>query len=322
MQRSVKTGAFILALAVAVVMATVSFFTEVSNRLDGEQGICFSSPNQWAILPGLSWGLNTLLIICTTLMIINLNHRYYFIPRSDLLLPALIPVMICAFPWLSKEICSSSILLIIIILCIMILFDSYGRRNTTQQTFLIASMLALGSTIQYAFIFYMPLFIMAGIALKTFPLKNLPAFIIGTIAPYWCLLGLGIISFNDFRIPVMSNIFVDFAPKSEILFLVIACGIIALAWLFLMSNNSIRLLKANSNVRRFNMAINIIGGGTILFMIADFTNFLAYIGTLIFCTAVQITLSASDRHDSSGAGILFSVAVVFAAFFSFIVITY
>lgn len=316
-------GVFAIAMATAAVMAFTAYLhTGSASRLDGEMGLCFTSPNNWNLDPALSCGLNYLLLTAAGVGMIFLNKRYYYIQRADQLQPALFLLLAAAFPWLDRVLCSSTILVAVNLACTAVLFGCYEKRNTTQQIFLTASLLSLGSTVQYACVFYMPLYIAGGIVAKSFSLKEIPAFLLGVAAPYWCLLGTGLASITDLQLPTMSNIFTGFAPTAEVISMAVACGVAAVVWLVLAFNNSLQLLKEHIYVRRFNTVVNILGAGSILLMLCDFTNIMAYISTFMFCLSVQIAQSVTSSRQAGGRGALTAVWLIAVGFFISITVTF
>lgn len=315
-------GVYAAAVIAAVAMALWAGYSDSSDRLQGDMGLCFPSPNNWQLNPVVSWSINLGILLWASAGLFFLNKRYYFIQTADLLAPSVFLLLTFSFPWLGKMLCSSTILLAINMICISIIFGCYERHNTTQETFTIASLLSLGSTIQYACVFYMPLYVAAAIAAKSFSLRDIPAFIIGIIAPYWCLLGTGAASPDSLQLPTMSNVLNGFAPAGEILTMTIAIGVTAIIWLVLVFNNSIQLLKANSYVRHFNTVFNIIGGGSIILMLCDFTNILAYISTFMMCMAVQTAHATAASRDGNGRTVTGIIGIVYGGFFIFTILMF
>lgn len=315
-------GVYAAAVVAAVVMALSACYSDSSDRLQGEMGLCFPSPNNWRLNPVVSWSINLGILLWASAGLFFLNKRYYFIQRADLLASSVFLLVTFSFPWLGKMLCSSTILLAINMICISIIFSCYKRHNTTQETFIIASLLSLGSTIQYACVLYMPLYVAAAIAAKSFSLRNIPAFVIGIIAPYWCLLGTGAASFASLQLPTMSNVLNGFAPAGEILTMTIATGMTAIAWLVLVFNNSIQLLKSNSYVRHFNTVFNIIGGGSLILMLCDFTNIMAYMSTFMMCMAIETAQATATSREGNGRTVAGIMGIVYGGFFIFTILMF
>ncbi len=131
--------------------------------------------------------------------------------------------------------------------------------------------------------------IVAGaIIMKAFRIKDIVAMIMGLIAPYWVGIGLGLLPLDSFQLPELTNLFSGVAASPELITLFVSIGFMAFIGLVLGFNNSIKLYAGNSRVNALNMTISLIGVTSMICVIIDFTNMMAYLTTLAFTVAVQI----------------------------------
>ncbi len=88
--------------------------------------------------------------------------------------------------------------------------------------------------------------------------------------------------------PEISNLFTGFAATPDLFVLCLSVGIASFIGLVLGFNNSIKLYAGNSRVNALNMSISLMGVMSMICVIIDFNNMMAYITTLFFTVAVQI----------------------------------
>ena len=127
--------------------------------LQTEAGLCLPSPGAWDIMPPLSWAINLLLLLGIT--------RLNLYPQQEL--------RVCSWkrhdssgtsgrdvvflPLGGGDSGSSTILLAANTAILSIAFTCFKQRNATRELFAIATILSLGTMVQYAFIFMIPAYI-------------------------------------------------------------------------------------------------------------------------------------------------------------------
>ena len=217
-----------------------------------------------------------------------LNRYFNFIRSTEPVLPTMFLVLAASNPWNDTHLSASTIICAVVILCMAILFGCYRKPNATQEIFIIATFISIGSMCQYAFLpFIIP--IVAGAAImKAFRIKELIALGMGLLAPWWVALGMGIIPPEDVTIPEISNLFNGFVATPDLFVLFLSVGLASFIGLVLGFNNSIKLYAGNSRVNALNMTLSLTGLTCMIFVIADFNNMMAYLTTLYFTIAVQI----------------------------------
>ena len=262
------------AIATAILMSATSFLAGAPIPLQTEAGLCLPSPGAWDIITG---------------SIYILNKNYAFVPGNDMTLPGLLAVMSFSCPWVAGTLNSSTILLAANTAILSIAFTCFKQRNATRELFAIATILSLGTMVQYAFIFMIPAYIAIAASLKCLRFKETIAFILGLVAPYWVGVGLGIIPLSDFSMPDISGLFSGIEAKRSMLAGLTACAATALGALVGGLYNSVKLYAGNSQRRLYNICFNILGVLCAVCIVIDFDNMPAYIGTLYLVAAVQFS---------------------------------
>lgn len=286
--RGIGKKGLLLAAVAMVIMTTVSFILRPTQRLSGELGICLPSPNLWEINPISSWLLNTVLIGAIAAGGFFLNRSYNFIRSTQPVLPAMFLILAGSNPFTDYYLCSSTLICVVNLICLSLLFSAYNSSNATQQIFVIATLISIGSMMQYAFLPMIVPYVLGAMIMKAFRFKEFMALCMGLLAPYWIGIGLGLIPLEWFRMPDITNLFSNFTVAYEIFVLALSVGIVIFVGIILALNNSIKLYAGNSRVNAMNMTVTLLGLVSVVCILIDFTNMLAYLDTLYFSAAVQV----------------------------------
>lgn len=284
---TVGTPVLIFAIVLAILMMTVTFMAIPFQHIDSAYGIALPSPNLWDLSSGLSWALNLAgLLGCVPLMLL-LNKKFNVVQGNGFVPPAMFILLCGANLFISRSFCSSTLLVLVNIICLWVLFDTDKKRNATQDFFFIATLLALGAMIQYAFIPMIVVYIAGGIIMRSLRFKEAVAFLLGLIAPYWVAIGLGLTPLVSYALPHLSNLFSYIGAKTDLFITLIYIGLIFLISSVLCMSNAMLLYAGNTRIRRMNNCINVLGYVSAICMIADFNNLPAYMATLNLWMAVQ-----------------------------------
>lgn len=251
-------------------------------------GICLPSPVDWNLTPLVFLLINVGLLGLCELVLLSLSKTFSVIKGKGGVLALLFLLTAVSFPWGSNGVLATSLILALgMLLCLGILFSAYRSDNAARQLFLLATILSVGSMVQYSFlIMSVPLLIVAAM-FKSLRLREVIAFIMGLCAPYWIALGLMLIPPESLRLPTPTMLWND-VPSHEAIFAGLAnIAFTALASLILGLNNGMKLYAGNTRRRMFNMAIDIIQAAALAAMIFDFNNMTAYVVTFFMGATFQ-----------------------------------
>lgn len=319
MTRTREPGGEIIVIAciAAMAMISIAYFVGKAAPLSGDMGICLPSPNQWNISPLLGWVINSLLIGAVGIGAWAMNKGFSLVQRFDSLLPALTLVMCAANPWVSGLLTSSVILALANLICISVLLRCYRSNNATQQIFLIATILSIGSMVQYAFLFMTVAYIIGFALMKCLNLKSFMAFLMGLAAPYWVAIGLWIVPLQSFEFPTFSNLFASYTSRVGLFAGVISLSITSFVGIIAGLYSGIKLYAGNTQRRLSNLAASIIGVTCIVCMLVDFNNLVAYTDTLYLIVALQLAnlFSLWDVRHASGWFLLILAAYAVQFYF-------
>jgi hypothetical protein len=253
-------------------------------------GICLPSPVDWNLTPLASLLLNVGLLGVCALVLLLLSKSFSVIKGKGGILALLFLVTSVSFPWASGGLLTTSLILALgMLLCLGILFSAYRKSNAARQLFLMATILALGSMVQYSFlIMSIPLLIVA-VTFKSLRMREVIAFGMGLCAPYWIVLGLMLIPVDSLRLPEPMTLWNGMPSHTAIFTGLANLGFTAVVSLILGLNNGMKLYAGNTRRRMFNMAVDIVQAAALIAMILDFNNMTAYVVTFFMGAAFQYT---------------------------------
>ena len=291
------SAGLLLAALAFLAMAWVAYGQEGGGVLEGSAGLCFPSPNQWALEPMASLGLSVACTGVCVLLLLTLNGRFNVIPGTGVMYATLYLLAQGAVPWVNTALSSANLLLLGTLICTHLLFAQYGRRNAAPGFFVIFSTLAWGAMVQYSFVLVMPLFLVGGVFLNVFRLRELCASVMGILAPFAIVFGLGLADPLQMSWPELTNLFKGFTTPTELLLLMITLGFSALMILLLTASNTIGGRAVGQQHRAGLAFINLLGIATVWYMVFDATNMMAYTSVLAACLGLQTARYAViQRH--------------------------
>ncbi|MDE6237300.1 MAG: hypothetical protein K2M45_05485 [Muribaculaceae bacterium] len=312
--KTLGSEGFAGAVVLTIGLALLQYFFASQRNYSVDFGVCLPSPNNWALPELWSWGINYAMIIGSGVALIFFNKGYSVIQSADMVLPSMFLMLTATNPWAGGALGSSSLMVMINLFCLATIFSCYKSFNATQEVFVVATMLSVGSMFQYAFIFLMPAYIVIGLLMQCFRWKECAAFLMGIAAPYWCGIGLGLIPLDQFSIPNFTTVWENTASAGDIFTGVLSIGITAVIASILTLNNSVKLYAGNTQRRLYNNSIAIIGLVCIAGLAFDFSNLPTYLATFYMTVAFTIGSTFSlytIRKPGLWLGIITAIYLIF-----------
>jgi len=279
-------------LAFTVVVMVLSAFyacdLDMLGGIAGGSGLIFSSPDKWIPSDVASFWVNLGVNLLIIALMIYIN-KVYNIPRTiTLIYASFYAVMQTATPEISARFCSGTLLCVVVSGCLALMFSVYSNPMAIRRVFLVFFILSTALASQYAIVFYLPVFAIACAQMRIFTIRTLLAVLIGIITPWWIMLGLGVVTFEDFRLPCLSIVFSS-ASGIDAMIIVITAGLTILIAAIAYVLSVLKLMTYNARTRACNGALNLASVFTVIAMAVDFTNFLTYLPLLNFCAAFQLS---------------------------------
>ena len=170
--KSIGTEEFVGAMVLAIALTFIYYLFGSIGGLAADFGVCLPSPNLWPLPQLWSWGVNLALILGCGVALHFFNKTYSVIQTADMVLPSMFIVLTGTNPWANGLLDSSSIMAAVNIICLAAIFNCYKSYNATQEVFLVSTMLSLGSMFQYAFLFFIPGYVVIALLMQCFRLRE------------------------------------------------------------------------------------------------------------------------------------------------------
>lgn len=317
--RLVHSRILSIVLVVCVVGAACAFvFTGNATPILADKGILFLSPSAW--VPGtyadfIAALLSTAAIVVGMEMLCKVHNVLRLMSALYL---SLFVLMEIATPNLFVQLYSGQLLALVMVLALMLIMNCFKNSLAPPHVFLIFLMLSGMASIQYCFLFYVPSFLLACAQMRVFNGRVLMAALLGLITPWWILIGggwlLGLVSPEDLHLPDIRSIFTEISWDDTIL-IIITVGVTILFSLTAFILNVLRTIAYNARSRAVNGVITLMWLTTIVAMLADNRNMIAYIPTLNVLSALIIThFFATHRSERSFLAVLVIMIVYIALY--------
>lgn len=292
-------------MIVIFIAATVAaYYTGHIQEIGGNRGFGLPPVDDWIPSGAASLWTGITVNIASMLLTAYLTKRFNTMRSMSDLSIGLAAFMTGAVPSVAGQLCGGTLLCVTVISCCILLMSTYGDPYRRQRVFLLFFIVATLSFTQYAFIFYIPVFIVGCIQMRIFNFKTLLAAGIGMITPPWILFGSGILRFSEIELPQFTSALTATDDREAIPILVTA-GVTILAGIGFTAANLVKVIAYNSRTRSFNGLLSLLLITTAILVIIDFNNMSAYLPLLYCMTAYQAAHFFSIRRRTrSYIGIL------------------
>lgn len=252
-------------------------------------GLVSSWSGTWCDNPYVGVGAEAALMVLIMLLMAYLNKAFNLLRKMSMLHCSLFIIMEASTPTLLLTLNSGAALCLSVLLCLAILLHAHIHEITdTRRIFLVFFLLSSGMAVQYAYMVYIPVFILACIQLKLFSLKALSAIFLGIISPWIMMLGLGAVSPDHLQVPVFAIEMPQWTHPRTVLFLATVAFTLVLAILALLQN-LIKIISYNSLSRAIHSVLTTITIVTAAAIVIDFRNIFAYLTMLNCIASFQLT---------------------------------
>lgn len=303
-------GGLILTIIASAVMLIISYIYRGDFVSATDYGVCIASPDLWRFPAFLSWLMNTLMIWGVAGGLSLLNRNFNFIRTTQPIFPAVFLMLCTLNPWLTCRISSGVLLCVINLISMSLLFVSYDSRNATQNTFVVGTLMGLGTMFNYAFLPYAGLFIVLMAIMKILRVKEFFAYGLGFVGSYWIGIGLGMIPLEAFRWPPLAYHMPEGLHGTESNLLLISTGVVALAGLIAGVASGAKPYAGTSRFNSMNLCITLLGLISAILIIVNPININSYLATLYMAVACYIANFCAIwqlRHEwavTTGVGVV------------------
>lgn len=283
-----KWPAALLMLVIACAYTVLAGFSQGNSLFQGDQGIGLPSPDNWPLTPLASMLCNEGLTILIMAMMIGLNRTYNVLRSMTWLPVGLFAIMQAAVPREIIFLSSGTLLCLVVSICLFLIFSTFDNPVHVRTVFLTFLLLSLGSAVQYCFIFFIPVFWIVCMQMRVFTARGFIGSLLGIATVWVILLGFGLVSPSDIHIPHITNLF-EAIDLHSAMYLLTVVAITTFIMVISIVANLMKTIAYNARARAYNGAILVVSLASVLAMVFDYDNMLAYLPLLNMCAAFQIT---------------------------------
>lgn len=296
-------------------MAWSALVSGLAPLWPGGNTVALPSPCEWfGAMPEMSFVANIAVLVAVAALMITLNRQFNLLRTMSIFFVAFFMFATCATPGVACSLSGSSLLALVVMACVWLMFSIYAVRVSSRRVFLTFTLLSAGALVDYAFLFYVPVFIIGLGQMKLFRAKKLLATLLGLVTPPWIVYGLGLAPW-----PQMPHIF--WTPPSILLSLpgglpfVATVGVTLVLGCILGLLNLFRILGFNARARAYNGLLSLVAIATGIFAVVNFTHLDFYVTLLNASVAFQVGLFFRFAAPRRGYILILSILFLYAGLY-------
>lgn len=263
----------------------------------------------WGLAAG--WAVNV--VIASLLCYIN--KAFNLLRGMTMLQGALFLVLEMATPSFFLTVRPGLVLCLAVVLCMLIMYTCYGNANAQRGVFLVFLMLSAGAAIDYAFLLFVPVFVLGCAQMRVFSIRTVMASLMGLATPWIIFYGFGLLGPGSVVIP---EFYVSISSEGMSTFSVLlSCAaftsfVAVAAWV----QNIIKLLAYNAQSRAMLSLVNVIMLVAILASLANFTHVGVFLPVINCCASIQLAHLFVNTYKGSRSylGILCIILIYMAIY--------
>lgn len=250
-------------------------------------GLGLPSTNSWIPFGVLSTAVNLGVNLLIALLFVYITRLFNILRSLTDLGGTMFLAMQIALPTVLCQLCEGTLLALVALTCVWLLFAVNGDRHGQREVFLIFFLLTTAAFTQWAFLLFVPVFLLGCAQMRILDMRTFMAALFGVITPPWILFGLGIVNTATLHLPHLTMVWNDPPDASTIKMMAILLITITLGVFFTIAN-LMKILSYNSRVRAFNGFLTMLLIFTALFTVINFNDFTLYVPLLNCLVAYQI----------------------------------
>ena len=277
---------FILTAVLYVVLAWFAATSSVPQH-NLVHGICFDTEFLSMLPPILSTMLGVMSVLGVSLLMSFLNKASAYVREVTYIFSSTYLLLAIANPMQSAYFNEGSLLSIVMMLLTVLVFGTYQEYRPQRRVYITFVILACCCMIHYAFVPMLLVLMLGFVQMRAMNLRSALAVIFGVVTPFWIALGTGLVDISEMRwhnIMVVWNNAVLLQSVKMLAVVVLS----VLMTLSLFSANVLQLISYKLQTRSYNGFFIVLMLVTMLSMIIDGGNVMAYLPVLNICLSVQM----------------------------------
>lgn len=307
-------GATVAAAITLTLLTVIAIRMDAVADIEGNRGLAFLSANLWIDNPVISTCVSILAIYAIAAGLLALNRSFNILRHMTSMWATMFLVLQCSIPGIDANFSAASMLTLVFYTATALLYGCYDRPTRKRPIFMIFALLSAGSLFQYAYMFYIPVFIVGMIQMKVMDFKGFLAALLGVITPPWILIGTGILTPQQIDWPEFVSA-MSALHDSDVIMLLVSVILSACIGVGLFMASMMKLLSYNAKNRAYNGFLTIAMLATIVLMVVDYLNIAVYTMLLNSLAAYQMAhFFSSHRQSRSYIPVLTIMACYFAIY--------
>ncbi len=260
-------------------------------------GVCFSteSLSSLPLAVKMLLGIGGMVGVSAVMSFLNKASAYvrevtYIFASTYLLLGIANPLVMYQF--FEGTILSAGLMLLT-----TILFSTYQDRTPQRRVYLVFALTVAGCLFNYVFGYLLIALFVGFMQMRAMNVRSVLAMLFGIATPLWIVLGTGIVDFAALQPPHFAPIWQnhEFLHSAQMLTVV---GTTILLTLVLFGMNVLKLISYKLQTRSYNGFFIVVMFLTIIMMVLDGGNILAYLSVLNICLSVQMAHAFTIRKHA------------------------
>lgn len=278
---------FILAAVLFVFSTILSTACDLSAVQGSTAGVCFTSISVLSLPPFLSTLLSMISIVGVCALLSLVNKIYSFTRDVTYLFASSFLLLNITYPEITTRLCDGTLLALVVVGLTYLLFSTYQSGYPQRRVFLISVILSCCCMFQYTFVYLIPVFFIGFLQMRAMHIRSALAMLFGLITPFWIVLGLGFVGFEELQAPQLVNVW-EHLGVEEYRNIIIQLSVTAFVTLVLLFTNVLQIINYKMQVRAYNGFFLVLTILTMIVMAVDFDNVMVYLPVLNLCLSIQI----------------------------------
>jgi hypothetical protein len=231
--------------------------------------------------------VNVALIITTGIITLLLNKLYNFVKAFTFIGATVFFLLEMALPMSSSALNMGTILCFVLVMGALILFGNYENKYAQRPIFLVMCLLGFGAMVNWAFVALIVAFVLGFAYMRAMNWKGFMAVLIGLFTPFWIVMGLGLVSFSDFKL-IEFNAVWDTIEVGQLRSMIVWTVAVIVATIVLSTINLFSIFNYRLQLRVYNAFFLLVTVLSIVGMCIDYRDMFNYVPMLNLCLAVQV----------------------------------
>ena len=277
---------FILTAVLYVVLTWLATTGSVPQQ-KSVQGICFDTDVLSLLPPMVSTLLAVVSVLGVSLLMSFLNKASTFVRDVTYIFSSTYLLLAIANPMESAYFNEGSLLSIVMMLLTVLVFGTYQEFHAQRKVYISFVILACCCMINYAFAPMMIVLALGFVQMRVMNLRSALAIIFGIVTPFWIALGTGLVGISGLRWHDITVVWNNDALLQSVKMLTVVVFTVVVA-LSLFGANVLQLISYKLQTRSYNGFFIVLMLVTMLAMVIDGGNVMAYLPVLNVCLSVQM----------------------------------